>query len=425
LICKKRVVSSQRSKSLFPACIPMSEFEFATLSSLFVLGGFIGALTSGPLSSKRGKLSTMHLTSVLFLIGSILQALAGKLWVMGLGRFIIGLGAGASTVVVPIYIAEIAPQSMKGAFGSLTQISINIGILVTQVFGYFFSRPSVWRIILSLGAFLGFLHFVGLFFASESTAWKAGRKGIHDELMQDEPIEPLLRHPSHASTCGDSVVNPHMSMITLFRDSQYLHALIAVGGIMAIQQFTGINGIMLYSVGLLKGLLPVSSSLLTIMISIVNIAATVGCAHLPDKIGRKACLLMSISGMGAMSLLLALSLRWSFQYGSAIAVLGFVASFAAGLGPVPFSMASEMISQEGVGALQSWGLSCSYVSTFIVAQTFPIVNTYLNARLGGVGWVFFFFAGTALLSVLFVIRNVPETKGKSVDEIWGREERLD
>jgi MFS family permease len=183
---------------------------------------------------------------------------------------------------------------------------------------------------------------------------------------------------------------------------------------------------MMYSVSLLSGVLPYSSAGVTILISIVNLLTTIACAPLADKIGRKACLLLSISGMGTMSLLLALSLRMEIKVLSAISVLGFVGFFATGLGPVPFMMASELVGQEAVGATQSWCLGANYVATYIVAQFFPILNSWLNDRFGGKGWAFFGFAALAVLSFLFVGWRVPETKGKKdPDEVWGRTSRLD
>jgi MFS family permease len=195
---------------------------------------------------------------------------------------------------------------------------------------------------------------------------------------------------------------------------------------MFAQQFCGINSIMMYSVSLLSGVLPISSSALTIMISIINLVTTILCAPLADKIGRKACLLLSISGMGSMALVLAISLRLQIKLLSAISVLLFVASFATGLGPVPFMMASELVGQEAVGATQSWCLAANYVATYIVAQFFPIINRWLNHRLGGAGWAYFIFAGLAVLSFIFVSWRVPETKGKKdADEVWGRDRRVD
>lgn len=433
-----------------PQCIPMSEATFATVSSMYVVGGLIGALLAGPTSSNFGRLLAMRLTSFFFIVGSTIQTLAATVPIISIGRLLVGIGAGASTVVVPLYISEVSPPRERGLFGTMTQVTINIGLLVSQTMGYYLSRGSDWRIILGVGGILGLCQALGLLFVPESPSWLAARgktnpaerilrrirgsgKSIEEEIEHWGPDksaveehESLLRREGlrtpglHSPDSQDLVPAPHVGFFEIIFIRQYQKAIVAVIGIMVTQQFCGINSIMMYSVSLLSGVLPVSSSLITIMISVVNLMVTIGCAPLPDKIGRKACLLLSIGGMGSMSLLLALALRLEFKLLAAISVILFVAFFATGLGPVPFLMASELVGHEAVGATQSWCLASNYVATYVVAQFFPIINTALNHRFGGAGWVYFIFAGLAVLGFLFVGKYVPETKGKTVEEIWER-----
>ncbi|KAI6709956.1 hypothetical protein JHW43_007538 [Diplocarpon mali] len=444
-----------RANSQLPQCIAMNEAQFAALSSMFVLGGFAGAITSGPVAGAYGRLLAMRLTSAFFILGSCLATLAGTVPILSTGRFLAGIGAGASTVIVPIYISEVAPPKERGLFGSMTQVAINIGILITQTLGYYLSKGSLWRIILAAGAGLGLIQGLGLCFFPESPAWLAAHKNsqqavrtlqrirgqgssiaeeiegwdVRKEAEEEErllvdPDTPVRRASSISKASSKCVV--HVGFFELIRDPFYRPAIIAVIGIMCAQQLCGINSIMMYSVSLLHGVLPITSSLLTIMISIVNLLTTLACAPLADKIGRKACLLVSIAGMGTMSLGLALALRWELKLLSAISVLLFVAFFAAGLGPVPFMMASELVGTEAVGATQSWALGANYIATILVAQFFPILNTLLNERLGGRGWAYFVFAGLAAACFVFVGLKVPETKGKQdPDEVWGRVRRVD
>lgn len=185
------------------------------------------------------------------------------------------------------------------------------------------------------------------------------------------------------------------------------------------QQLCGINSIIMYGVSLLADLLAANSALLNIFVSVLNVIATTGFAPLADILGRKTVLLASIGGMGTSSVLLAIGIRASIPILSAIAVLLFVASFAFGLGPVPFILASELVGAEAVGATQSWALAANWISTFIIAQFFPLVNERL-----GKGVVYFVFAGLAALFFVFVGWYVPETKGKKdADEVWGRQPR--
>ncbi|KAI5457479.1 general substrate transporter [Mariannaea sp. PMI_226] len=445
---------TDEASGFLPDCIPMSEAAFATISSSFTVGGLLGALGAGPLSSSRGRLLAMRVTAILYIIGAAIETIAGSVFVMALGRLMSGIGAGASTVVVPLYISEIAPPTSRGLFGTMTQISINIGILGVQILGYFLSYGNAWRWILGLGICLGTAQAVGLFLVPESPSWLAshgdvtqakrtlqrirgsghdiseeteswtsdGRTGSEEEaLLQADPVaEPALSlsEPHNGTN--------HLGFVQVVKDPFYRPAIIAVVGIMFAQQLCGVNSIIMYSVSLLADLLPISSALLTPLISVVNLITTVACSPLPDRLGRKTCLLMSIIGQGSSALALALSIIFGIKILSAIAVLVFVAFYAVGLGPVPFMIASELVGQEAVGATQSWCLGANYFATFLVAQFFPIINTALNNMLGGQGWVYFIFAGFAAGSAVFVSANVPETKGKrDADEVWGRTRRVE
>jgi MFS family permease len=432
----------------------MTEAQFAIVSSIFTVGGLIGALAAGPITSSRGRLAAMRLTGALYLFGSLIETVAGSIPVMALGRLIVGVGAGGSTVIVPLYISEVAPPGSRGLFGAATQVSINVGILMVQTLGFFLSYGGAWRWILGAGVVVAAGQTVGSFVMPESPAWLATAKGdvagarrtlqrIRGQgIRVDEEVEAWgegdggeeIPGEEEGLLAGNGELSPgpskqggsHVGFVQVVRDPLYRPAIIAVVGIMFAQQLCGVNSIIMYSVSLLKDLLPVSSALLTIIISGVNLATTMACSPLPDRLGRKTCLLLSIAGQGASSLALALSIMFGVKILSAVSVLLFVAFFAVGLGPVPFIMASELVGQEAVGATQSWCLAANYTATFLVAQFFPIVNSALNERFGGAGWVYFIFAALSVLWGLFVSWKVPETLGrKDVDEVWGRTRRLD
>ncbi|KAJ2895325.1 hypothetical protein MKZ38_006703 [Zalerion maritima] len=443
-----------------PSCIPMNDAAFAAISSVFTLGGLAGALYAGPFSSRKGRLLAMRATACFFILGSLVETVAGAVWVMGVGRFFTGIGAGAATVIVPLYISEISPKNKRGFFGFFTQISVNVGILGVQVLGYFLSHDQAWRWILGSGVIVGAAQFLGLSVVPESPAWMAahgdpvesrrifkrirgknatglgeevGRIGDESRTASEE--EALLADA--ASSVGSPLttvtsaqahknVLPHLGFMQVAKDPFYRPAIVAVVGIMFTQQFCGINSVIMYSVSLLTGLLPISSALLTILISVVNLFITIACAPLPDRLGRKTCLLISACGQGTSAFVLALSIVLGQKIISAFAVLFFVGFFAVGLGPVPFMLASELVGQEAVGATQSWCLAANYTATFIVAQFFPIINVALNEILGGAGWVYFLFTAFAAAGAIFIFVCVPETRGKKdADEVWGRVRRLD
>ncbi|ERT00391.1 hypothetical protein HMPREF1624_03762 [Sporothrix schenckii ATCC 58251] len=469
-----------------PDCIPMTEAQFATVSSVFTIGGLVGALVAGPFCSREGRLLAMRLTAAVFLLGSVTETFAPSVAVLAIGRVLNGLGAGASTVIVPLYISEVAPAQARGFFGAFTQITVNVGILFTQTLGFFLSHGAAWRSILGTGMALAAVQFVGLLAVPESPAWLAARGGegkrveakrilqrirgkaanLDDEVApwpaagsaEEQALldqnngaavaaVPELDEPSAldaASLSGGIVAvappSPRgpvaldakqkarapVGFFELLVDAHYRPALIAVIGIMFAQQVCGINSVIMYSVSLLNGMLPLNSALLTIIISCVNLVTTMLCAPLPDRLGRKACLLLSVIGQGSSAFVLAFSIVYGVKILSAFSVLTFVAFFAVGLGPVPFILASELVGQEAVGATQSWALGANYVATFLVAQFFPLINTALNNRFGGAGWVYFLFAIFAALSTVFFWFYVPETNGKKdADEVWGRTSRID
>jgi MFS family permease len=151
----------------------MDATQLGLVSSIFTLGGLIGALASGALAARYGRLFVMRINTLLLALGPFGETIAPNITVLALGRLVSGLGAGVSVVVVPIYISEIAPPKEKGFFGAFTQIATNVGIFITQLLGYFLSRGQMWRVILAVAGVIGVGQFVGLLFAVDSPKWQA------------------------------------------------------------------------------------------------------------------------------------------------------------------------------------------------------------------------------------------------------------
>ena len=173
LTCVKRSIRLTPNEARLPQCIPMDSIQLGLVSSMFTLGGLVGALAAGPVSARYGRLKPMRVLTAFFTLGPIAEALAPNVGTMAAGRFISGLGAGATLVVVPIYISEIAPPAAKGFFGAFTQIMTNTGIFVAQFLGYFLSHDQMWRVILAAAGAFGILQLAGLTFAVDSPKWEA------------------------------------------------------------------------------------------------------------------------------------------------------------------------------------------------------------------------------------------------------------
>ena len=428
----------------------MTALEIGLVSSIYTLGGLFGALIAGPLSTRYGRLPPMRAMTFIAFLGAVGEALAPSIPVMAIGRIISGVAAGTSTVIVPLYLSEISPPGQKGFFGAFTQITTNLGIFITQLLGYFLSYGQMWRWILAAAGIISACQFVALLAAVESPSWNADQlkirqakkdlqriRGPNADLEEeierwisgdadaaDEEEQSLLANsgPGPSNSSATPSTNPtaqaSITMLDAFK-AEYAPATVAVIAVMMAQQLIGINSIIMYGVSLLSTLLTSSSALLNIFVSILNIVVTTACAPLSDIIGRKTCLLISIGAMGSSSILLGIGIRAAIPILSAVSVLLFVGAFGVGLGPVPFILASELVGPEAVGAIQSWALAANWISTFLVAQFFPILNEKMPK-----GTTYFLFAALAVFFFIFISWWVPETKGKKdADEVWGREPR--
>lgn len=424
----------------------MTPLEIGLVSSVYTLGGLFGALASGSLSAKYGRREPMRVAAIISIVGGLLTAVAPSIAVMSLGRFISGLAAGSATVVVPLYISEIAPPAKRGMFGAMTQIGTCTGITVTQVLGFFLSKGQKWRIILAFAAAVGATQLVALTFVSESPKWlgEHGRarearsqlqlirgeehditsetSAWEDAETEDPEEQGLLTQTTTASSAGaagkplsTSTQPPSKGIMAVLLDHETRPATLSVIAVMTAQQLTGINSIVMYGVTLLASLLASSSALLNIFVSVLNMLVTISCSPLPDRFGRKTMILVSIAGMGTSSVLLGIGIRGGIPVLSAIATLLFVASFSTGLGPVPFILSSELVDADAVGSVQSWALASNWIATFVVAQFFPVVNEAL-----GKGMTYFVFAAFGAVFFVGIARYVPETRGKTADEAWGR-----
>ncbi|EUC51014.1 hypothetical protein COCMIDRAFT_31581 [Bipolaris oryzae ATCC 44560] len=444
--CKKKSITAAVAGPSLPQCIEMTPTEWGVVGSLYTLGGLIGALSAGPLATRLGRLRAMQMSTIFFVVGPVFEALSPNIAVMAFGRLLSGVAAGASVVIVPLYISEIAPPAEKGFFGAFTQIGCNVGILITQLLGYFLSHDSYWRLILAIGGVIGAVQGAGLLLSVESPKYiseqgnvSLAKKTLRKIRGEHADIEDEMRNwgtsdSSHVNEEEQTLLSPNastdagpkqsgkegnLSIMQVFRHSDYQKAAIAVIMVMLAQQFSGINSIVMYGVSLLAGLLESNSALLNLAVSALNIIVTASCAPLADKLGRKVCLLSSLAIMGSSSLLLAIGIIKAIPVLSAIAVLLFVSGFAVGLGPVPFILASELVGPDAVDATQSIALGANWIATFVVAQFFPLASAKLHGK------VYFIFAALSAFFFAFVSWYVPETKGKkNADEVWGRERRI-
>ncbi|KAF9357577.1 hypothetical protein BGX26_003473 [Mortierella sp. AD094] len=444
-----------------PSCIPMTNAEWSVLVATLTLGGLIGALFVGAkLADRWGRRSALMLNNASLSIGSIVMGCASSYTAMLVGRFFIGVGCGAVTVIVPMYLAEISPPELRGSLGVMNQLGIVVGILFAQVLGLYLSTPTAWRIILLSGMALSVLQVLMLPFCVESPrflllqqggtakAKKAlqtlrGRqdvaKEIRDWTRQDDRAiaeeesqlgtSPLLSDPSESLLVGgaggagedEQPLQPRafnarnsghgISVAEFISMPRFRRPVLILLLVQLSQQLSGINGVIFYSTAIMSQILPSSGAMITVYISIVNTIMTLIAAYLMDRANRRALLLTSSVTMAASSFLLATSLNYEIPMLSAFSIIAFVASFAIGLGPIPFLIIPEVVDTTAVASASAFALSVNFTSNFIVSAMFLKLQEWWG------GNVFYFFF--ACLTALAVAMNkiIPETKGKTPEEV--------
>jgi sugar porter (SP) family MFS transporter len=396
----------------------LSSFQQELVTSLLLVGAVIGALAAGRVSDWIGRRFTVLITAAVFIVGVLLAAFTPTYPTLLVARIIIGLAVGSASMVVPLYIGEIVPPRVRGGLVSLNQLAITVGILSSYLIDYGLSGTGNWRLMFGLAAIPAAALFLGMLFQQESPHWLI-RQGREDEaravlrrVRYDSDIEAEIgevRELSQREGGLRDLVSPKV------------RPLLMVGVMLAVfQQITGINTVIYYAPTLLQGAgFGNSGALLANVVNgAVNVGMTIVAIWLLDRVGRRPLLLSGTAGMAVGMAITALSFLGGEHLtgGLAIvAVLGlliYTGSFAIGLGPVFWLLIAEIYPLRIRGAAMSVASMANWAANFVVTVSFL---TLLGA-IGGVG-AFFLFGFLTLVALAYFWRRVPETKGRSLQEI--------
>jgi sugar porter (SP) family MFS transporter len=396
----------------------LSSFQQELVTSLLLVGAVIGALTAGRIADKLGRRLTILITAVVFIVGVLLAAFTPTFPLLLIARIIIGLAVGSASMVVPLYIGEIVPPRVRGGLVSLNQLAITAGILSSYLIDYGLSGSGNWRLMFGLAAVPAVLLFIGMLFQQESPHWLI-RQGRDDEARQ-----VLLRLRDEGDIDREIREVHELSQIEgSYRDliSPRVRPLVYVGVLLAVfQQITGINTVIYYAPTLLQGAgLGNNAALLANVVNgCVNVGMTIVAIWLLDKVGRRPLLLSGTAGMAVGMVVVGCAfIGGSDLHGAAalVAIAGlliYTGSFAIGLGPVFWLLIAEIYPLRIRGAAMSVASMANWAANFVVTISFL---TLLNA-ISGVG-VFFLFGFLTLVALAYFWRRVPETKGRSLQEI--------
>jgi len=387
------------------------------VSSLLV-GCVFGVIASGRPSDVFGRKKTLLFAALLFFISAIGSALSEHLNIFIIFRFFGGIAVGTASMLAPMYISEISPADKRGSLVSLNQLAIVIGILIAFFSNYLLSSTggNNWRWMLAVMGLPALFFFVTLLFIPESPRWliQKGKKKEAYNIM--EKISGTELAKIELDEVERSVTSENKGS---YREvfSKRISPLIWMGIVVAVfSQVTGINSIMYYAPMIFaKTGIGMNNALIqTIAIGAVNLIFTLVAIRYIDRFGRKPLLIIGSIGM-AISLFIIAIAFYLHQFGGILIllfVLIYIASFAASLGPVTWVFVAEIYPNRLRSEAMSVAVVFLWAAVFIVSLLFP----YMLNVLGG-GTAFLIFGIMCLIYLVFLFAKVPETKGKSLEEL--------
>ncbi|HPU26899.1 MAG TPA: sugar porter family MFS transporter [Phycisphaerae bacterium] len=405
----------------------LNAWEEGWVVSCVLVGCIIGTGFAGSLSDWQGRKKVLIGTALFYAVSAILSAFPRTVSELVIARFIGGLAVGVSSMISPVYIAEISPARIRGRLVSLQQMAIVFGI----VLAYFVSWLLVeigdtnWRWMFGSEAFPALTLFVALFMVPESPRWLT-KQGHSDRALG---ILARVGGAAHArrelAEIEESLAEEQGSIRELFMPG--LRIALVVGITLAVlQQITGINTVIYYGPKILEkaGYDADSAQLWAqVLIGTTNCVCTILALWIIDKVGRKPLLLAGAAGMGLclVGATFALPMTELSPNLKLIFVIGYVAFFAVGLGPTVWVIMAEIFPTKIRGRAMSIATLSLWVACFAVSQTFPKLIELFSEN------VFWIYASMCVVMIVFVGLVVPETKGKTLEQIermWRRSLRL-
>ncbi len=400
----------------------LSDSGLGMVAALLTIGCLIGALFTGYFADKYGRKKVIITTAVLYIISAIGCALAGSSAMLIVFRFLSGLAVGATSVAGPMYISEISPAHNRGKLVSMNQFAITFGILLAYIADYLllgFGENS-WRYMFAVPAIFGTAYLIFLLTSlPESPRW------LLSENRKEEAVN-VMKKIGGQQLIDDEL--PEMGRVLLIdKDKRRIHLgeifkgktgkIVIIGTLLAaFQQITGINAVIMYAPEIFQssGSAKVDSMMLSVIVGLVNFFMTIVALWLVDKKGRKTLLLWGAAGMTISLGYLCFEFAKPVQNGVGvlIALLVYISFFAASFAPVMWVIISEIYPNRIKGVAMSFSTAVSWLCVFLVVYFAPVIQGTL-----GLNYLFGMFGVFSVFAFVFVKIWIPETKGKTLEEI--------
>ncbi|WP_445454742.1 sugar porter family MFS transporter [Flavobacterium sp. 25HG05S-40] len=407
----------------------LSSVETGWAISSALVGCLLGAMVSDYSSSKYGRKYTMIFAAILFILNSVGTAIPNSFTMFVIFRIIGGIGVGIASMVVPMYIAEIAPPKRRGALVGNYQLAIVIGIVLVYFVNYVialqgdadWNLTTGWRWMFGSEILPSILFLVFIFLIPESPRWLIQKGNTAEATMVLAKINPEEEVSGIQNEIQNSIKQATKTPWQSLFKREFRVVLFVGIGLSILQQLTGINAILYYAPEIFKSLgSSTDASLLeTSMLGVVNLIFTLVSIYFVDKMGRKPLLYI-----GSVGMFIALLAVGTFIFYNALGnwvlpfLLLFMASFSISWGPIVWVLLSEIFPNKIRSLALAISVFIQWIANFVVTQFFPslVENKWLQEHFNG-AFPFYLFSIICLLSLVFVWKKVPETKNKTLEEM--------
>ena len=394
----------------------LNEYWEGFTTGCLALGAIIGCLIAGGVAEKYGRRYGLLTAASIFAISSLGMATAKSLTIFIFARFVAGIGVGMASMLSPLYIAEVTPSHIRGRMVAINQLTIVIGILVTNLVNYSLrdNGTEAWRWMFGLGVIPSALFIIGVIWLPESPRWllQVGKRGKAQKILSKIGGE---NYAAESLISMDKTIIAHskISYKSLFGKVVFPAVLIGIG-LAVFQQLCGINVVFNYTSVLFEsiGFSKDDQLLETVFIGAINLIFTILAMLLVDKLGRKPLMLIGAGGLAILYVIIAnlLGVRSANVSWFLLAAIGL---YATSLAPVTWVLISEIFPNKVRAAAISVAVLCLWAAYFMLTFTFPILYSKLQDK------TFYIYAVVCVAGFLFVWLKVKETKGKTLEEMEG------